>query len=803
MIQNYILTAWRNFRKNKITTLINVVGLSIGISAALIIYLFIQYNFSFDTYEQDKERIYRVVTENKGAKNAGVPAPLYAAIQNIAGIEKSTVLFRYGGNLKVSVSEQDKIPAKKWRAQGNFIFTDNHFFNLFQYHWLAGSQSTSLNAPHQLVLSENLAQLYFPGVQAQELIGKRITFNDTMSTIISGIVKDLNANSDFDFKAFISLSTIPASNLSRQYALDDWNTVSSGVQVMIKILPGIQPAQINRQLAALAKLSNTKKEAVENMHRLQPLSDIHTNSDFDAKINKSAFSGLVLVVVFLLLLGAVNFINLSTAQGAQRAKEIGIRKTFGSNRFQIILQFLTETFLLIFLTTVLSAVFISLSLSTFFPGGLQPGRILNLPSIILFLALLIFAISILAGFYPAFVLSGFQPIRVLKDQAFSNSGTTRSAWLRKTLMIFQFVVAQVFIVGIFVVNKQVNYALKKDMGFRKEAILNIQIPPGNAHDAAKKNMLKQELLKIASIQNVSIAGQSPAFNGQMRDRILFKEKNKELQFDVDMRSGDTSYLSLYHIPLLAGRNTRPADTAKEIVINETLARQMGFQRMDEALGHSVYFQNKALPISGVMADFNQASVKTSIHPLIFFADLPAAQIIHVALQQNPDSWKKTIADIEALWKEFYPDTDFEYSFLDDTIRKFYAQDQAISGLLAFCAIVAIIISSMGLLGLVIFLTNRRTHEIGIRKVLGASVIHLFTLLSVDFIKPILLAIVIAVPLAWLATNAYLQSFAYKTPLSWRIFLSCGILILLIAFAIFGVRTFKAAVANPVKSLRTE
>jgi putative ABC transport system permease protein len=804
MFKNYFKVAWRNFRKNKLTTLINIFGLSIGISAALIIYLFIQFNFSFDTYERDKERIYRVVTENQENKNPGVPVPLFVAIQkNIPGIEKTAAIFRYAGNVKISILHPDNRPAKELKNQGNIVFANKNYFDLFQHKWLAGSPSTSLDEPHQLVLSESLAGLYFPGIPVEQLIGKTIIFNDSIPTVISGIVKDLEVNSDFDYKAFISLSTIPAGNLKKSYAWDDWNTISSNSQIMVKLSPGTNPTRINRQLAAVVKVYGKDDNATKNIYQLQPLNDIHTNTAFDGKINKSAMSSLVLVVIFLLLLGAVNFINLSTAQGGQRAKEIGIRKTFGGGRRQIILQFLTETLLLIILTTILSAVLISVMLQSFFPEGLQPERILNLPSVIIFLVLLIFSVSMLAGFYPAFVLSAFKPVSVLKDQAFSGSGTTRSAWLRKSLIIFQFVIAQVFTIGVIVVNKQIHYGMQKDMGFRKDAIINIDMPLDNSGDASKRFVFRDELRKIPSIQNVSMGGRSPAFSGQMTNKILYKEKGHNLELNVDIRSGDSSYLGVYHIALRAGRNVMPSDSATELIINETLARQLGFQRASDAVGHYVYLDYNLLPVVGVMADFNQASVRTSIHPLVFYSDLRSANVMHVALQQNPGSWKKAIAAIQTTWKGLYADRDFDYSFLDATIKRFYAQDQMISGLLTFCAIVAIIISSMGLLGLVIFLTNKRTHEIGIRKVLGASVINIFTLLSLDFIKPILLAVAIAIPFAWLGTNAYLQGFAYKTALSWWIFLAGGIVILTIAFAILSVRTLKTARANPVKSLRTE
>jgi ABC-type antimicrobial peptide transport system permease subunit len=605
MFKNYFKTAVRIFRRNKVTTLINVLGLSIGISAALIIFMVVQYDFSFDKFEPGKERIYRVVSEGDGWKNAGVPAPLHEIVQNdVSGIETAAPIFQYNDwNTKVTIPQGNNKPAGIFKKQENIAFVDSNYFRIFPHEWLSGNANTSLQNPYSLVLNESCAKLYFPGIPVNNLIGKTVVFSDTVRTTITGIIKDLKANSDFKFIAYISLSTISSSNLKPLYNWGEWNSTNSISQLIVKLLPGVRPAQINKQLTAIFKEHNADPEDSKAIHRLQPLSDVHTNTGFEGSVNKSTVNNLILLGLFLLLLGAINFINLSTAHAAERAKEIGIRKTLGSKKIQLIWQFLSETFLLTLCTAVLSVMITPLLIKAFtgfIPEGLRFNYFLSQPSVWFFLFLLIIVVSVIAGLYPAFILTKFKPVSVLKNSVINNSGSSRSAWLRKSLIVFQFVIAQVFIIGMMVVDKQIHYSMQKDMGFRKSAIINFFVPFDFQNPNNKKFILKDELRKIPEIQNVSLANQSPAFNGQMSTGISYKEKGKEVKLDVDSRDGDTAYLNVYNIKLIAGRNITASDTANELLINETLAKQLGFKHPEDAINHFVTFGNTPLPIVGVM-----------------------------------------------------------------------------------------------------------------------------------------------------------------------------------------------------------
>lgn len=808
MLKNYFKIALRNFRKNKVTTLINVSGLSIGISAALIIFMVVQYGFSFDKYEPGKERIYRVVNEGDNWKNAGVPAPFHKAVlSNIAGIENAAPIFRYDEwDTKVAIPKGNNEPSTVFKKQEGIAFIDSNYFSIFPHVWIAGDANTSLQNPNSLVLTESNARLYFPGNPMGSIIGKTVVFNDSVLTTVSGIVKDLKFNSDFKFKSFLSLSTISSANLKSLFNWDVWTSIQSGTQLIVKVFPGINPAQINKQVSDIFKKNKADPEDVKTIHRLQPLSDVHTNTDLEGTVNKSTLNNLVLLGIFLLLLGAINFINLSTAHASDRAKEIGIRKTLGSKKSQLVWQFLIETFLLTLFTAVLSLFITPVLMNAFggfIPEGLHFNTFLKEPSLWIFLLILIIVVSLIAGLYPAFILTKFKPVLVLKNSVLSDSGTSRSALLRKTLIVSQFVIAQVFIIGMLVVDKQINYSLEKDMGFRKDAIINFYVPFDFLNPNNKKIILRDELKKIPGIQNVSLGNQSPAMGGQMSTIINYKENGKDRKLEVDSRNGDTAYLSVYDIKLVAGRNITVSDTANEVLINETLARQLGFTNPADAINHFAELGDGPIPIVGVMHDFNLGSVRNVIQPLIYFSNPSRGVMMNVALEKNHSTWKNTIAQMQASWKNIYPDQDFDYTFLDKKISNFYKQDQQLSTLLTWSAGVAIFISCLGLLGLVIFMTNKRVKEIGIRKVLGASVKQIITLLSLDFVKLLALAFVIAIPVAWLLTHNWLQNFAYHAGLSWWIFLLSGIIMITIALAILVIRGGKAAMANPVKALRAE
>jgi len=819
MFKNYFTTAFRNFWRNKTFSLINVFGLAIGISSALVIFLIVYYEFSFDRFEKDGDRIYRVVMNAKfngsDAYSAALPAPLSGAVANeMTGIEATVPVmsFQGDGTVKVSITRDNANPVI-YKKQPAVIFTSSQYFQLLPFSWAAGAQQSSLKEPFSVVLTESRAAQYFPGIPNSDVVGRKIIYNDDLIATVSGVVKDLNAPTSFTAEEFISFATIAKTNLKRNFMMDVWNDWMAYSQLYVKLAKGATIAATEAQFKTILNKYNkdANKDASNKMgFYLQPLNDLHFNPAYQAFGQRVAsiktLYGLLAIAAFLLLLGCINFINLTTAQAARRAKEIGIRKTIGSSKAQLVLQFLGETFFITVIATMLSVALTPALLKMFkdfTPPGLQ-FDLLHQPSILLFLFLLIVTVSFLSGLYPALILSGYKPVSVLKNQSFSDTAQTRSAWVRKTLTVSQFVIAQFFVIATLMVSKQINYSINSDLGFNKEAIISFDLP----RDTVKTH--GPQLLKdIRSIPGVAIASSgflAPADNGAAFGNISF-DNGKEMvkpDIEVQIRWGNPEYMDVYQIPLVAGRNVLPSDTIKEFLINERLAHALGFQHPEEMLGKELKWNRKKAPIVGIMKDFHDQSMRSAIGAVAFGGG--NGSFMHIKLQRNTADgslWKNSIAQIQVLFKNMYPDADFNYRFIDETIAKFYESEQHTARLLAWATGLAILISCLGLLGLVLYTTTMRTKEIGIRKILGASVVNIISILSKDFVRLVLLAFIIAAPLAWWASYKWLQVFVYRTNMSWWIFVISGLAMLAAAIITLSLQTIKTATANPVKSLRTE
>lgn len=813
MLRNYFKTAFRHLARNKAFSFINILGLSIGICASLVIFLIVQYDYSFDKFHKDGERIYRVVTifgfSGEEYKNPGVAYPMPNTIRKEAtGIELTVPFSLWPENQKIEIPATNA----KFKKNNKTIFTDESYFKLIPYQWIAGNSAISLKEPNQLVLSDKMAELYFPKLSTSEIIGKEIVFDDTVRTTVTGIVKNLEANTDFNFNTFISRATLEKTSLQPRYWAE-WNNTTDASQVFVKLSPGTTTASVEKQFAVFLK-KYTEKNSAENNKQvcwLQPLGDLHFNADYgnfeQRTAHKPTLYGLLAVAVFLLLLGCINFINLTTAQASQRAKEIGIRKTMGSSKKQLIWQFLGETFIITLIATVLSVVFTPVLLKIF--GDFIPPElhfsITEQPLLILFLIGLVITVSLLSGFYPAWVLSAFRPVNVLKNQGNTNPGKSRKAWVRKSLTVSQFVIAQVFILATLVVGQQIHYTLNKDLGFRKNAIVHFMV---DYHDTSKvkRRILAEKLRTIPEVSMVGLSTGTPPSNNFWSSTITYKDGKKESTADVAMKFGDTNYLRQFGLQLVAGKNYVSSDTVSQFLINETYARVLGFPDPQKALGRYLVWSDKNILITGVVKDFHQKSLHEVIKPLVIGNWGQIHREFSISLQpQTADgnNWKAGIAKIGAAWKQLYPDYDFEYAFLDESIAKYYKAEQDISRLLKWATGLAIFISCLGLLGLVMYTTNQRTKEIGVRKVLGATVSQIVSILSKDFLLLVMIAFLIAAPVAWWAMHKWLENFAYRTPINAWLFIGAGFLTIVVAMATISYQTFKAAAANPVKSLRTE
>jgi len=821
MFKNHFKIAWRNVIRNKVFSLINIIGLAIGISASLVIYLIVSYDLSFDKFEQDGNRIFRVVSDMKfpdnDFKNAGVPMPLIPAAQKeLTGVEMFVPLSTPGEDINVTITSAIKSTAGRYKKQTGIAYVDNNYFKLLCYEWIAGSPQKALSEPFSTVLTESRAKAYFTGSDVSKAIGKVITYNDSIKTTVTGVVKDLNKNTDFLFKEFISYKTIESSGLKNNMSWNEWGSVSSDNQLFIKLNTDANTATITKQIQQLFR-KHQENAYLDNIFSLQPLTDIHFNTAYDSFNERIAhlptLYGLLSVAVVLLVLGCINFINLTTAQSVQRAKEIGIRKTMGSSKKQLVFQFMSETFLLTCIAMSISLLFVPSIIklfSDFIPPQINPAMLSNF-NVIIFIIALLFVITLLSGFYPAIVLSQYNPVLVLKGQTAAASSTTRKAWIRKSLTVTQFVFAQAFIIAALIVGNQIRFTLNKDLGFKKDGIITLQTPENYFHqenlsaDAVRREVLLQKIRSVPGVAKACIAGEAPAANGGSLQTMKFNNGKKEVETTVQVKNADEDYFKLYNLHLVAGRFPVKSDSVIEYVINESYARFLGFKNPSEAVGRSVQHGDRPVPIVGVLRDFYAKSLHETIKPLVYYSKKNWETQLHIALMPEaiPGAWQTSINQIQKAYKEIYPEEDFKYNFIDETIARFYESEQRTSTLLSWATGLAIIISCLGLLGLVIYTTSQRTKEIGVRKVLGASVAQIVRLISKDFIKLVALAFVIAAPAAWWGMSKWLENFAYRITISWWILIGSGVLMILITLLTLSIQTIRAAMANPVESLRTE
>jgi ABC-type antimicrobial peptide transport system permease subunit len=575
----------------------------------------------------------------------------------------------------------------------------------------------------------------------------------------------------------------------------------------LKLKPGSEAADLEKQIAALIKKNKEPEDTRPITFRLQPLNDIHFNKMYQATGDKKALYGLLAIAAFLLLLGCINFINLSTAQATRRMKEICIRKTIGSSRKQLITQFLGETFLITLLASALSVALMPLLMdlfSSFTPEGMT-FELFQDPWFPVFITGLIVGVSFLSGFYPAFVISRYRPMAILKNQ-FDRS-QTHGVLVRRTLTVAQFSIAQFFVIAALIVARQIHFSLHEDMGFQREAIITMQTPEkGDSLSEQHRGEFYNRLSGLPGIRTISRGSLPPAMPYSISGNVSYNDgKHETKPTMVRARWGDVNWIKVYGIQLVAGKNITEGNNGQEVLVNENFVHEVGIRDPEEVVGQFVDNGSDKVKIVGVMKDFHQGSFHSPITPLTFQSSTTGSTF-HLLMEPNGasgNSWQKTIGEVRKIFTDVFPDADFEYAFYDDTIAQLYKKEQDTSALLNWAMSLTVLISCMGLLGLVIYTSLTRTKEIGIRKVLGASVGDLVRILSIDFVKPVLLAFVIAAPLAAWVMDQWLASFAYRAPMSWWIFAAAGTFMLLAALFTLSFQTVRTALDSPVKSLRNE
>jgi len=805
MIRNYLKIAWRNITRNRVYTIINVTGLALGICACIVIYVITSYELSFDNFHPDKERIYRVmgdVTESTGNKLhfGKLPLPLSAAArQELPGTEAIAGITPY--NPKITIAPAFGKPAKQFDNTGTVI-TGPQYFDIFKYDWLAGNAATALKAPLTVVLTESKGHQYFGPLAPDEMLGKEVIYDDSLHVQVAGIIKDWNKNSDITYTDFISFGTIQSSFLKNTMNPDSWSEGDMTTWIFIKLPKGTAPAQVNGQMASIIKSHADPKMKLSPW--LEPLSDIHFNADVIENPIRTAhlptLYGLMGIALFILVLAVINFINLSTAQSIRRAKEVGVRKVLGSGRTSLVLQFLTETLMLTFFAVLLAIVLVNPVLtvfSSFIPQGVA-FHFFDAYTI-RFVVLVTIITALLAGLYPAKVLSSYLPALSLKGAGAQKGG---EKWmLRKGLIVFQFIVSLVFIIGAIVIADQLNYTRNKDLGFATNAIVTVETPRGDS--LSKIKVAAEKIKQIAGVNRVALAWATPGDAKGMR--VKFKKSDIK-DTEVAQVDGNENLIPLYKIKILAGRNLSRADSVNEFVINESLSRLMGYKNSYDAVGKTIYWFNKPYPIVGVVADFHSHSLHDPIVPTCIINRVEREGTIVIKLASNDkatNSIKGTLTQVAQAWKSVYPTGTFDYRFYDESLARAYEKDQQTAKLVNTSMCITIFISCIGLFGLVLFTAEKRAKEISIRKILGASATGIALMLSKDFIALIVTALFIASPLAWYFMHQWLQGFAYRVDINLWIYVLAGFGAILIALLTISFQAIKAALANPVKSLRSE
>ena len=807
MLKNYIKIAFRNLRRNKSYSIINTSGLAVGIAACLLLFLVIQFETSFDNFHQKKKNIYRVVSAFQTPAgleySSGVPFPVadalridYPQIKEVAAI--------YGSrNEQITIPGKDNEPAKKFKEATGVFFSEPQFFHLFDFKLLAGDIKTALSDPNTVLLTKETAEKYFGNGSYQDVIGKTITLSNKYPLKVIGIIDNVPSNTDFPLKVVISYSTLKSTSVGRN--LSDWISVSSGANCYVLLSSDYSSAQFDASLKAFVKKYKSAEYAKDGF-TIQQLSEIHFDDrfgNFSGKtFNKDLITALSLIGIFLLIIACVNFINLATAQAINRAKEVGVRKVMGSSRKQLLLQFMGETGMITFCSILIAVIIAALSLPLL--NNLLEIKlslsIFKTPQLVIFLVGAFVFVTVLSGLYPAFILSGFNPVTALKSRVAIK--TRSGVSLRRALVVLQFVIAQALIIGTLVVVNQMNYFRNADLGFNKEAMINVPLP-GDSLSALKLDVLKSQLVQQPGIKNVSFSFASPSDNGGWSSDFRYDNAVKNSDFSASFKLADTAYFRTYNLQLIAGRMYLPGDTVKEFVVNETLVKKLGIHDPQEVIDKKLNFWDGRMvaPIVGVVKDFHSESLRDPIVPIVMSTWKRTYQVASLKIQ--PDKAKQILSSVEKLWNSTYPDFIFEYKFLDEKIADFYKQEAQLSQLYTIFAAIAIFISCLGLYGLISFMAVQRTKEVGIRKVLGASARSIVYLLSKEFTILIVIAFAIAAPVAYYFMHQWLQKYTFRIHLGAGIFLLTILASIIIAWITVGYRAIKAAMANPVNSLRTE
>jgi putative ABC transport system permease protein len=797
MIKNYFKIAWRNLTKNKVYAFINIAGLALSLTCGIVIFMLIKHHLSFDNFHANPNRIYRIVTE-KHRETIGydraVPAPLGQVFRNDYTFGEKIARVATFRDCLISI-ENEREP-KKFKEEHGLAFAEPQFFEIFNFPLLEGDKKMVFNNPNAAILTENMAKKYFG---SENPIGKTIWLDNKVAFQITGILKNLPQNTDIQTEIFASYASLKTFN--DWLASDNsWGGIDDAMQCFTLLQSNVKAAQVEEVLQPYVKKYRPNSKNVHH-YKLQPLADVHFDARYGGVMGKRNLWTLAIIGLFLVFTACVNFINLATAQALKRSKEVGVRKVLGSLKRQLFWQFISETTLITTLSIAVALItsYLVLPFANNFFKTQMTLNIFTDVGLLLFIIILGIVVTFFAGSYPGFILAGFQPITALKGKlSQQNIGGFNT---RRLLIVGQFVISQILIIGMVVIMKQVQYAKEADLGFDKEAIT--MIPLGIDTTGVKMKTLKNEISQILGVEKITLCTDAPASEDTWNNSIKFDNAPEEVNFKTNMKAADDQYLSTFGLELVAGKNLLPSDTVKGFLVNETLIRKVNLKSPEEAIGKMIAANGGSMvgPIVGVVKDFHDNSFHSDKGAVAIMSNSKA--YAHYAIKINLKNAKTTLATIEKTWIKQYPDQIFESKFLDESITKFYESEDRILTLVQLFSFIAIFIGCLGLYGLVSFMVAQKTKEIGIRKVLGGSVSHILWLFGKEFIRLIVIAFLIAAPIGWWLMNYWLQDFKFRIQINAWTFVLAIFSTLLVAALTVGFQAIKAAVANPVKALRTE
>lgn len=794
MIINYFKIAFRNLRKNGSYAFINIMGLALSITCGILIFALVNYHLAFDDFHPNANRIYRIVTEqhrDKISYTDGVPSPLGKALRTDYTFTEKVARIATFDELLITVNTTAGV--KKFKEKEGAAFTEPEYFSIFDFPLVQGNINTALKEPNTAVITERIAKKYFGN---EDPVNKIFRVDNKIDCRVTGVLKDLPENTDQKAEVYISYVTIK--DYDEWLAKDSWGGIQSAMNCYALLKEGVTPASVEKVLPAYVKKF---RPASKNVHhyKLQPLADIHFNPHYGGAMEKRNLWVLTFIGFFLIITACVNFINLATAQALNRSKEVGVRKTLGSLRLQLFWQFIAETGLITIIATVFAygLSWLALPYVNDWFGIHVSLNILNGWQLPLFMLLLAVLVTFFSGSYPGIILSGFNPVQAIKGKLSRQSVGGLNT--RRSLIVTQFAISQVLIIGMIVVMGQMKYAKQSDLGFNKEGI--VMIPFATGADSTAAETLRNRFAAIPGVEKVSLCFAAPLDNNSWSTSMRFDNRTEDEAAKVNYKAGDASYLSAFDLKLIAGRNFFPSDTVREYVVNETMLVKLGVRSPNDIIGKTLMVDGTPAPVVGVVKDFHDKSFHEDINAVAISSLSGLYQSFAVKI--NLANAKTTQAALEKAWSDMSPNNIYESEFLDAGIAEFYETEDLMLKLVQVFSLIAIFIGCLGLYGLVSFMAAQKTKEIGIRKVLGSSVAQILWLFGKEFSRLIVIAFLVAAPLAWWAMHSWLQDYKFRIGISiWFFAIAIGTTFIVAAITV-GYQAIKAALMNPVKSLRTE